>query len=182
VNQEKLFNFKNSTKGITDIDADLNPYLMYLLGSIAELVGYAFCHLNDVVGRKKVLILFLTTTGVVCLGVAFIPTSSSSDAALSLSVSSIMKIACAFIGKAAASASLNSAYVFISLLYPTDVRTTAILFISNIGSIGAFISPQINLLRSMVWQPLPYVIFSSSAFTASLFVLLLPDPKKVNFI
>lgn len=146
-------------KGITNLDQDINPYLTYLISSIAEVIGYASCHLNDIFGRKRMFILYLMSASVVCLAVALIPSSSSIQTD-TLTVSSILKIFFASTGKAMASGAFNSCYIYNSLSYPTIIRSTAVLFSSNVGSIGSFISPQINLLGTLLWKPLPYFIFS----------------------
>ena len=155
--------------GITSI-GDLNPYLAYLLSSIAELIGYASCHLNDKFNRKLMLIIFFGLTGVLCFSVTLIPISQT-----------ILVIVGASIGKAMAAAAFNSCYVYTSQLFPTNVRTTFLMFVSSIGRIGSMISPQINLLQTLVWKPLPYIIFSSSSFVACLLVFILPDPSKLNY-
>lgn len=152
---------------------------MYLLSSLAEVVGYTLCHLNDKFGRKKMMIIFLTLSAAVCLLVALIPSSSNHE---SISWNSILKIIFASVGKAMVSAAFNSCYIYNSLLYPTNVRTTIVLFASNIGRTGSYISPQINLLQTLVWRPLPYIIFSGSSLLASICFFLLPDPDKVRFM
>lgn len=151
-----------------------------MLSSLAEIIGYTLCYLNDKFGRKRMMIIFLVSCGVVCLIVALLPSVSNKDG--SLSWSSILKIIFASAGKASASAAFNSCYIYNSLLYPTNVRTTIVLFASNIGRVGSYISPQINLLQKLVWQPLPYIIFSGSAVLASISVALLPDPDKIKFL
>ena len=52
--------------GITSVSESWSPYLMFLISSIAEAIGYASCHLNDRFSRKKVLILFFASTSVIC--------------------------------------------------------------------------------------------------------------------
>lgn len=161
------------------MDGDLNPYLMYLLSSIAEVVGYILCHLNDRFGRKQMMIIFMIISSIMCIIVALIPASTNS--LHSLPWNSILMIISASVGKAFASSAFNSCYVLNSIVYPTSVRITALMFTVNIGAIGAFISPQINSLRFLVWQPLPYLIFGSCSFLATIFIYLLPDPSKFNF-
>jgi hypothetical protein len=97
-------------------------------------------------------------------------------------LNSVLKILFASAGKAMASAAFNSCYIYNSMLYPTNVRSTVVLFASNVGRIGSFISPQINLLQTQVWKPLPYIIFSSASFMGAVFVFLLPDPDKTKFM
>jgi OCT family organic cation transporter-like MFS transporter 4/5 len=122
------------------------------------------------------LIIFLVVSSLVCLIVAVLPSGSNSLAIV------IVKMAFVFFGKASASAAFNSAFIYNSLLYSTSVRSTIVLFASNFGNIGSFVSPQINLLQVFVWRPLPYLIFSGSSLIASLCVLLLPDPEKIKFV
>jgi OCT family organic cation transporter-like MFS transporter 16 len=140
------------------------------------MVGYASCHLNDRFGRKKMLVIFLVVSSLVCLVVAVLPSESESLAIM------ILKMAFVFFGKASASAAFNSAYIYNSLLYSTAVRSTIVLFASNFGNLGGFISPQINSLQTLIWRPLPYLIFSVSSLIASLCVSVLPDPEKIKFI
>lgn len=124
----------------------------------------------------------MITASVVCLIVAIIPLlNDQTDFSDTYSINSILKIVFALIGKAMVSAVFNLCYVYNSLLYSTQMRSTAVIFASNVGSIGAFISPQINLLQTIVWEPLPYIIFSGSAFLASFFIFLLPNPDNITF-
>ncbi len=160
--------------GITNIDNKVNSYIMYLISSCAEIVGYACCHFNDKFGRKKMLIIFLVLSSVVCFIVAFMPPANSI-------ILITAKMILVFIGKAGASAAFNSCYIYNSLLYSTGVRSTIVLFASNFGNIGSLVSPQINLLQQLVWKPLPFLIFSGSSFIASFFISMLPDPDKIKF-
>jgi MFS family permease len=163
-------------KGVTSISSNLDPYLMYLLSSIAEVIGYISCHLNDKFSRKRVMIFFLGTAGIMCLIVALIPKDVSSD----LSVNSILVILFASIGKAMASAAFNSGYVFTSKLYPVNVRNTLVSLVLSVGRIGSLISPQINLLKTLVWAPLPYLIFSFSSLIASFTMIFVPNPSNTD--
>jgi MFS family permease len=150
---------------------------MYLLSSLAEFVGYFTCHINDVIGRKRALSIFFALSGFICLSVIFVPDSTDMT-----SINSILIIVLASIGKASASAASNSTYVYTSHLYPTKVRNTFMLFIASMGRVGSIISPQINLLGYLIWRPLPYIIFSTCSLIASLFIFILPDPEKLNFL
>jgi len=156
---------------------------MYFFSSLAETIGYASCHLNDAFSRKKVLIGFLGSASLMCLIVALIPIDSSimfNIFNLNISLNSILIILFASIGKAMASAAFNSGYVFTSKSYPTSVRNTLVSLVSSIGRVGSIISPQINLLRTLVWAPLPYFIFSGSSLLACLFTIFVPDPTNHN--
>lgn len=56
-------NYFSIAIGITTV-IQINPYLMYLLSSCFEFVGVILCHVNDIIGRRKVnfLILFFNYT------------------------------------------------------------------------------------------------------------------------
>lgn len=45
--------------GVTNVDL-VDPYLMYFLSCIAELVGYIICYVNDIFGRKKTMFGFFS--------------------------------------------------------------------------------------------------------------------------
>ena len=156
-------------KGITTV-GDLNPYVVYILSAVAELIGYASCYLNEKFNQKKILIINSALAGVSCICSALIPDNQP-----------VVKIIFALIGKALVSAFFNSVFSYTNQMFPTNVRNTFFLLISSLGNIGAFISPQINLLQNLVWKPLPYIIFGSGSFIACLFVSILPDPKKLNY-
>ena len=176
-----------TSKGITSLDQEFNPYLIFLISAIAELIGYSCCNFNDKIGRKRGFMLFLFLSSALCLLVALI-SSIQTPLLLSATLPSnetsmtsmqILKIVFALIGKAMVSAAFNSCYVYNSMLYPSKVRSSALLFTSNLGAVGSYISPQINLLKS-VWEPLPYFVFGSSSFLSAVFVFIMPDPEIVK--
>ena len=111
-----------------------NPYYIYFLGSVAELIGYYLCFMNDKIGRKRALILFLVLSGVSCLLVAILPQEIEEN--LEFNLKKKFNILFALFGKAMVSACSNSAFIYASQLYPTGVRATFLLFISSIGRFG----------------------------------------------
>jgi len=162
------------------LDAHFNPYWIFFISSIAEIVGYASCKLNDVYGRKKMFMVFLTLIGVSCLVEAIfltLPASASSNDLFAL----ILKILFAGLTKAAASAVFDSCYVYNSLFYTTEIRTTAVLFSANVGVVGSFVSPQVRYLGVLVWQPLTYIFYAFNAFASIGVLFLLADPSKMEF-
>jgi MFS family permease len=158
-------------KGITNI-SNLDPYVSYSLSSLAEIFGYSLCFLNDKFGRKRMLIIFLTTSSLVCLVVALIPVNASSTAWLVLLFASL--------GKACASAAFNSCYVYSSYFFPTRIQNTMVLLVCSMGRLGSVVSPQINLLGQVVWSQLPYFIFSGGSFIGNIFIFLLPHPESIG--
>ena len=151
---------------------------MCFLSSFSETLGYLCCYLNDKYSRKKVLIGFLAAASVMCMSVVLIPLDHRSMDGITFST--VLVILFASVGKAMASAAYNSAYMFTSQVYPTHVRNTLVSVVSCSSRIGSFIAPQINMLRTLVWGPLPYLIFSTASLIACVCTFFLPDNYSLN--
>ena len=166
------------------MDSLFNPYWIFFISSVAEIVGYISCKLNDIYGRKRMFMAYFLLIGVSCIVEAVflsLPlTSTQSDESL-FNFKSIMKIAFAGLTKAAASAVFDSCYVYNSLFYSTDIRTTAVLFSANLGVVGSFLSPQVRFLGELFWRPLTFLIYALNAFVSIGVLCLLSDPSKMEF-
>ena len=160
---------------MTSLSENLNPYLMYFLSAAAEIIGTTACFLSDKKIRRKFSV-FLILAGILMLITALIPTDENGE----MTWRSYLLISSASVGKALVSASWTTVYVYSIRMFPTNVRNTLISLCSSFGRIGSLISPQINMLRQLVWGPLPYLIFASNALIASLIVRILPDPNKLD--
>ena len=123
--------------GITSV-GNSNPYVVYLFSSLAETVGYMACHLNDRFSRKRVFFTFIAMASLMCLSVALIPVDKDVKVASVFPTkwNTILIMVFALFGKTMASASYNSAYMFTVQTFPTELRTTFLLFISGMGKIG----------------------------------------------
>ena len=53
--------------------------------------------------------------------------------------------------------------------------------VSSSSRIGSLLAPQINMLRSLVWGPLPYLIFSGASLVSCVFTFFLPDTSSLNY-
>ena len=175
----------------------VDPYLMYFLSAIAEMIGYILCYVNDVFGRKRTTLGFLIATAIMYSLIAFLSSdeghlapalpnlvNNSTDSGLSsaepterIPAKAIYIMVFALIGKCAVSGLYNLAYIYTSELYPIKTRNTAILFLTCFGGASSLVSPQINLLKSHVWNPLPYIIYAISALIAVVCVMYLPETK-----
>jgi len=160
--------------GITSISSSINPYFMFFLSSMAEIVGYSLAILGNKYSRNTLLKICLFAAGCCCMTIAFIPKSSTSTISWNVVVIAV----CVFIGKSMSSTSFNLIYLYTNQLYPTFVRNTLVSCIASAGRFGSLISPQINLLGDLVWAPLPYIIFSGSSLLGAGFLFFLPDPSK----
>ena len=122
--------------GITSIELS-DPYLIFLISSIAEIIGLSLCYLNDKLGRKKALFAYLFTASLTCSLVAAIPQQLNSDSVVTWKF--LLKMTLALVGKCMVSAAFNTCYMFTAELYETSVRNTVILFLTCIGGIGSLI-------------------------------------------
>jgi MFS family permease len=162
--------------GISSVKG-VNPYILFIFQSIAEITGYWICMLNDKFGRRKMNIFYLLSSAIVCLIYSLLPRNKDLSDEKKVLEDAILVICLISIGKCMVSASFNTLYVYTTELYDTNVRNFGLLFCTCIGSIGSLISPEIITL-SHVWGPLPYLIFSISAFFGSICVFILPETLK----
>ena len=120
--------------GITSVGRT-NPYVIFFLSSIAEFIGYSLCSLNDKFGRKRMLALYFGLAGLSCLLVAFTPTNDDKNTGI-FEWNKMLVIISASFGKSMASAATDTAYIYTSQSYPTNVRGTMFLFSSSLGRFG----------------------------------------------
>lgn len=162
--------------GVTSVEL-VNPYLMYFLSSIAEFIGYIFCYLNDILGRKKTLILFFLTTTLIYGSIALLSNGTADEDETFFSPKAISLMLLALVGKCAVSGAYNISYIYTSELHPTYTRNTALLFLNCVGSVSSLIAPQINLLKNLLARPAPYIVYSICALFGCVCVWILPETK-----
>lgn len=150
--------------GVTSIDS-INPFIIVLFSSFAEATGYSFCFLNKYLGHRRMNTVYMSVSALICLIIGLVPKSNSTGS--STIPHTIIIILLTVIGKAMVSASFNTCFIYSSSFYPTRVRNFALLFLSSIGCVGSIIAPEINLLADLEWKPIPFIVFSASAFIAS---------------
>ena len=160
--------------GVTEEAEHADPYLMYLLGCIAETLGFVCCYLNDLFGRKKTINGFFLVTTVIYAFLAYLNFNKEVNLSEGYSPRVILLMCLAFLGKCMASGAYNMSYIYTSELYPTSTRSTAIIFLSCVGSLASILAPQVNMLKILVWAPLPYLIYSGCALFAAFSIFYLP--------
>ncbi|CAF1009648.1 unnamed protein product [Brachionus calyciflorus] len=164
--------------GVTSVDL-VDPYLMYLLSAFAEFIGYVICYINDIFGRKKTMFSFFLITTLMYSGIALISENiGENDSSYSWKAITLMILA--LIGKCVVSGCYHIAYIYTAELYPTNTRNTAVLFLTCFGGLSSLIAPQINILKTVVWNPLPYIIYSISALLGCICLLYLPETHKLS--
>ena len=156
--------------GVTSLDS-VDPYLMYFLSTFAELIGYFCCYLNDFLGRKKTLSGFFCVTAIVYALNAYLTVNETEE----FSPKAIFLLVLSLLGKCAISGAYNLIYIYTSELYPAAMRNTALLFLVCFGGTSSLVAPQINLLKSLIWNPLPYIIYSIFSLLSCLCIWYLPE-------
>lgn len=151
---------------------DVNPFIMFFLASVFEALGLLTCLANDRLGRRLTIFLQLFLVSICSILISFLPDESR---LINAEMLILVKAFLALIGRGLISGSYNTIYIFASELFEVRIRSTAILFLSSGGCLSTLLAPQINMLRVFVWRPLPYVIYGSTTFLASLIVFILPE-------
>ncbi len=156
--------------GVTSLDS-VDPYLMYFLSTFAELVGYFCCYLNDIFGRKRTLSSFFFITAIVYALNAYLTLNETEE----FSPKAIFLLVLSLLGKCAISGAYNLIYIYTSELYPAAMRNTALIFLVCFGGTSSLVAPQINLLKSLIWNPLPYIVYSIFSLLSCLCIWYLPE-------
>ncbi len=164
-------NYVGISYGITTL-VQLNPYSSFILSSVFEFIGTVLCQFNDLVGRKKALLVQIFLMSVSLLLNGILPDESYGTTLV------IPKIILFLIAKLMVAAAFNTLIVFCAELYEVQVRNTAITINGSLGFLGSLLAPQINQLRVLVWQPLPYIIYATAGFVSCSILIFLPETYK----
>jgi MFS family permease len=171
--------------GVMEEAQSINPYLMYFLSCIAEVIGYICCYFNDLFGRRKTICGFFAVTTLMYALLAYFNLGNEeihlkTNGVISNQAMFLMMLS--LIGKCAVSGAYNNAYIYTSELYPTSCRNTAVIFLTCFGSISSLVAPQINMLKTLIFAPMPYIVYSITALLAVLSVYYLPERYKSHQI
>lgn len=119
-------------------------------------------------GRKKALMLTLTTSGIFIL-----------VAMVSMIAGKYMwALAFMYFGKIAVQGAFNILYIFTSELYPTVVRNTAVGVTSMVARFGSGLSSYIALLSNISLPIVPMIIFALFSLFAGMLVFVLPETSE----
>lgn len=171
-------NYVGITYGITTL-IKINPYTSYIASSIFEFIGIMLCHFNDIIGRKKSLMCQIFTMSLSLILIGFLPNDEPGKI-VEYNWAIITKISLFLISKLMVSAAFNTIIIYTAELYDIKVRNTAITLNGSLGFLLSLISPQINLLETLVWQPLPYIIYSTSGIISCIIIVFLPETYSAN--
>ncbi|CAF1085024.1 unnamed protein product [Brachionus calyciflorus] len=152
-----------------------NPFVLFLVSSCSELIACSTTRIVDFIGRKKTMLLFFTIATVMYFSIVVILWTTIDKKISDYSLEAILLLVFFIFGKWSVSVLGQTTYIYSSEVYSANIRNTAVLFTSTVGSIGSNIFPYVNLLANVVWKPLPYIIFGISTLISVIFVLFLPE-------
>ncbi|CAG9566352.1 unnamed protein product [Danaus chrysippus] len=153
---------------INSVSLSSNKYVSFMLVVLVEIPAYIVVVIVlDKYGRKKTMIANFLTCSITSLLFAFLPRSDWWSLPLYL------------IGKWSVTLTYSSVYIYVSEVFPTNMRQTLISFCSTAGRIGSLIAPLTPLL-SQYHQSMPTVIFGGMCFISSLLVIMLPETRNMR--
>lgn len=117
-----------------------NRYTSYIVVQAVEIPGAILpVLLLNRFGRKKLLFVSLTLTGIATMIAPWVPKDQS-----------LFVLLLFMIGKAAITFAFNVLYIFSAELWPTNLRTTIMNSCSMNGRVGAMIAPLTTILVSSI--------------------------------
>lgn len=155
----------------------VNAYLMLLMSTVSGIVGTLLCNLNEKIGYKKALLTYLFSLGLSLLVLA----SISFESSLNLEKWFILiKGGLYFFSKTMIIAAYNTAIVICAELFDIKLRLNVMLILNCIGCISTLFAPQVNLLKYLIWKPLPFIIYALSSFVSFLIAYHLPVARRLK--
>ncbi|XP_045500843.1 organic cation transporter protein-like [Colias croceus] len=153
---------------INSISLSGNKYVSFMLVVIVEIPAYIVVVIVlDKYGRKKTMIVNYATCAVTSLMFAFLPKGNWWSIVLYL------------IGKWSVTLTYSSVYIYVSEVFPTNMRQMLLSVCSTSGRIGSLIAPLTPLL-SLYHKSMPTVIFGGMCIICSMLVLLLPETRNMR--
>ncbi|XP_028027419.1 organic cation transporter protein-like [Bombyx mandarina] len=153
---------------INSVSLSSNRYVSFMLVTLVEIPAYIVVVIVlDKYGRKKTLLTTYLTCTVMSLLFAFLPRSDYWSIPLYL------------VGKWSVTLAYSSVYIYVSEVFPTNMRQTLISVCSTAGRIGSLIAPLTPLL-SYYHKSMPTVIFGAMCFISSTLVMMLPETRNMR--
>ncbi|XP_023943078.1 organic cation transporter protein [Bicyclus anynana] len=153
---------------INSVSLSSNKYVSFMLVVLVEIPAYIVVVIVlDKYGRKRTMIVTYTTCALTSLLFAFLPRSD------------LWSIPLYLIGKWSVTLTYSSVYIYVSEVFPTNMRQTLISVCSTAGRIGSLIAPLTPLL-SEYHKSMPTVLFGGMCCISSLLVLMLPETRNVR--
>uniref|UniRef100_A0A1Y1KD84 Major facilitator superfamily (MFS) profile domain-containing protein n=1 Tax=Photinus pyralis TaxID=7054 RepID=A0A1Y1KD84_PHOPY len=154
---------------INSVALSSNPYLDFILTSLAEIPGYLAVYLLvDKLGRRICESSMLIMTSLACIAFNFVPLDLH-----------WLRLLMFLIGKCAGTAAFAVCYIITSEIFPTPLRHSLMATCSMFGRVGSMIAPQMPLLEKQ-WKPLPIILFATMAFLSGVFSLFFPETANTH--
>lgn len=145
-----------------------NKYINFMLVAFIEIPANFVClFVLDRFGRKKVLITTYIISACLCIGLSFVPTGYP-----------WWSLTVYLSGKFSITVAYSSVYIYVSEVFPTNVRQSLLAVCSSTGRIGSTLAPLTPLL-ALYYNNLPAIFFGSLAVLAGLLVFTLPETINV---
>lgn len=146
-----------------------DSYLDFILTALVEIPAYFATYMTvDRWGRRSTQCGWFLLTGVACIVLIF-----------ASGLNEWFQLTIYLLGKFGATAAFTVMYIITSEIFPTPLRQSMMGVCSMVGRIGSMVSPQMPLL-SLVWVPLPLVLFGAMATIAGLLSLLFPETLNIK--
>ncbi|XP_071788754.1 organic cation transporter protein-like [Asterias amurensis] len=140
----------------------IDPYIAaFVSGTVDFPAFFSSWYFMQRFGRRISVCCYLGIAGLACLITSCISPG-------------VGRAVVAMIGKFGIAGSFNAIYTLSVELYPTPIRTIGVGLSSMSARISGTLAPVILLLGKF-WEPLPLVIFGTSAVVAGALTLLLPE-------
>ena len=67
---------------------------------------------------------------------------------------------------------------FTAELYGIQTRSTVVVFLTSAGTLASLLAPQVNTLRLLYWESIPYIVYGLMGFLGALCVISMPKENK----
>ncbi|XP_042893134.1 organic cation transporter protein-like [Penaeus japonicus] len=151
------------------VNFNVNPFLYMALGGLMEIPAYTLTvPIVEYWGRRAPSAAFYFLSGVFILALAFVPSDLG-----------WLVITLAMLGKFSISAGFQILYLYVTELFPTEVRLLAIGTSAIPSRIASTISPFVTDLLGPHYPWMPSVIFGIAALFAGVVTLLLHETHRM---
>ena len=154
------FNF-----GWGKISQDL--YLGYVYGGVVTTVAYLILPVNKLLGKKRCMLFFLSTSCIFYL-FAMIDYNISSNFTLEHLVS--------LLGYMTILGSYTLVYQYTGELTPTSHRGMVYCICASFGRVGSFLGPYIQLLFTLLDKKITFGLFAAASLVCTAIVTFMRDP------
>ncbi|KPJ15840.1 Organic cation transporter protein [Papilio machaon] len=145
-----------------------NKYLNFMLVAFVEIPANFACLLVlDRFGRKRTLITTYVLSACLCISLSLIPKDQK-----------WLPLIIYLSGKFSITIAYSSVYIYVSEVFPTNVRQSLLAVCSALGRVGSTLAPLTPLL-ALYYDNLPAIFFGSMTLVASALVFTLPETINV---